>query len=249
MAYLLPLGALQNIVRIIRREHPRFYVGRRSLRRIDQDLYALLSAVGAKVGDDEYSVAFREAADTKPSNYAMADVFRKIASADNPLSPEVCSVDALVHLEAAARKRWAANHEVAPNRPYHLIRRAWEELSEWEQSGVREMALKLAHDQKSKIRQGAPTKSNQNALLIGLADVFLRATDDWNTDPLEIPHAVGSRFIRFAHAAASPFFPATEVSTAALSRRWEQWKKSQKRNARKIRPILRQIRKRPNLLK
>jgi len=61
MAYLLPLAVLQKIVSIVRRRSPHFMIDRRRLREIDQGLYALLGAVGAKVDDSEYTLAFREA--------------------------------------------------------------------------------------------------------------------------------------------------------------------------------------------
>lgn len=250
MAYLLPLAVLQKIVSIVRRRSPHFMIDRRRLREIDQGLYALLGAVGAKVDDSEYTLAFREAVNAKPSDYAMAEVFRQIAIAENPLAPTVCTPDALAQLEGLARTRRAIHADLPQhNRRYHLIYMTWDELPVSEQEALRQTARELEAKFRSRIRQGATEKSSQNALLIGLADIYLRATNDWMSDPLELPHSIRSFFIQFAHASASPFFPKTEVSLKALSDRWANWKRSQNRVAGKFWAEERQIRKRPKKLK
>lgn len=75
MTYLLPLGVLRNVVKTILRQSPRITVRRKALRAIDQEIYALLSAVGANVNNSEFALAFREAVDKIPSEYAMGETF------------------------------------------------------------------------------------------------------------------------------------------------------------------------------
>jgi len=248
VTYLLPIPILNNIVKIIRRQYPEFTANEESLHMLDQDIYDLLHAVGASVDDSEYFRAFREAVDGAPSSHKKAETFHKIAIAANSLDPEICPSFALAEMEVVFKRQGAlGTDQPRLNRRHHLIGVMWSELTDKERQELRAVALELEAKERSKIQPGAPEKSTHNALLIGLADIYLRAINDWTTKPLDLPHEVGSRFIQFAHAAASQFFP--EVSLKALSRRWDKWKQSQSRKARPFRPIRRQIRRRPNKLK
>lgn len=245
MTYCLPDIVLRRIAAILCRESPRFIPGRKILREIDQRIYSLLSAIGAKVSDTECSVAFLEAAEAIPTPWERAEEFRRIAVAENPLSPEVCSSSALVSLNAQASERWADRLESTPlNRPYHLIRVDWDVLPEWQKQSVREIARDLEAEYQDRITQGAPQKGGQNALLIDLADIFLSATEQ-QIDRLELPHAPDSRFIQFVHEIAKPFFPATEISPKALSNRWRRWKRHSASKPRPVSPGPPPLRKRP----
>ena len=114
---------------------------------LGRQLETLFSAVGVTVDEIPSSLGFREAVDSRASERAKASEFRKIAKAKNPLDPSVCSVSALVVLNARARKTWAKRLAVLPlNRKYHLIGVEWDMLSEWQQNSVREMALDLARE-------------------------------------------------------------------------------------------------------
>lgn len=245
MTYYLPDKALRRITAILCRESARFTPSRKVLREIDQRIISLLGAIGAHVSDDEYSVAFREAADLLPTPRDRADEFRRIASAQNPLDPSVCSARSLVLLEANAREIWADRVASRPlNGPYYLIRAAWDELPEWQQDSVREIAQSLEAAFRCQIDQGAPPKGTQNALLVELADLFLSVTGQ-QVDRLELPHAPNARFIQFVHEIAKPFFAETEVSLKALSHRWRRWKKHNRSRPVRLRAATKQVRKRP----
>ena len=245
MAYCLPNSVLRRITAILCRESQRFIPRRKALREIDQRIISVLGAIGAHVSDDEYSVAFREASDSLPTPRARADEFRRIATAEDPLDPAVCSVRSLIHMEDQARKIWAHRLALQPlNRPYHLIRVAWDELPEWQQDSVREIAQSLEATFRCQIVQGTPPKGTQNALLVELADLFLSATGQ-QLDRLDLPHAPNSRFIQFVHEIAKPFFAETEVSPKALSNRWLRWKKHNKSRPKKFTAATKQVRKRP----
>jgi len=245
MTYYLPDKALRRITAILCRESARFTPSRKVLREIDQRIISVLGAIGADVSEDEYSVAFREAADSLPTPRDRAEEFRKIASAEIPLDPSVCSARSLVLLEAKAREIWAYRLASSPlNRPHHLIRAAWDELPEWQQDSVREIAQSLEAVFRYQIDQGAPRKASQNALLVELADLFLSATGQ-QVDRLELPHAPTSRFIQFVHEIARPYFAETEVSLKALSHRWLRWKKHNRSRPVRLRAATKQVRKRP----
>jgi len=245
MTYYLPDTVLRRISAILCRESSQFIPSRTSLREIDQRVFALLSAVGAKVSDTEYAAAFRQAANAIPTPWEHAEEFRRIAVAENPLSPEVCSSSALVRLNAKASERWAARLQSEPlNRPYPLIQVNWDELPDWQKQSLREIAKTLEAEYQDRITQGAPQKGGQNALLIDLADIFLSATGQ-QIDRLELPHAPNSLFIQFVHEIAKPFFPATEISPKALSNRWRRWKRHSASKPRPMSPGPPPLRKRP----
>lgn len=245
MTYYLPNLVLKKIAAILRAEAPKLVVRKKLLRELDRRIFALLGAIGANVSDDEHSVALREASDAIPSPRQRAEEFRRIARADNPLDPAVCSPDALVRMEALARERWAEILEHVPhNRAYNLIHVDWDMLPRWQQGNVRKIARDLAAKYQSQVGQGAPQKTDQNALLVDLADIFLSVTGQ-QIDRLELPHEPDSRFIKFVRAVAEEFFPDTETSPRALSNRWLRWKEHSNSKPTPITAARPTIRKRP----
>ena len=72
-------------------------------------------------------------------------------------------------------------------------------------------------------RPDAPNREGRQMLLVWLADLYVELTGK-DIDPLELPHAEGSRFIRFCHFALEPYLPRRETRTAALSRAWKRLK-------------------------
>ena len=129
MTYSLPNTTLRRITAILCRESSRFVPRRKILREIDQSIFALLEAIGGKTSHTEYAVAFREAVDAVPTPWQRAEEFRRIAVAENPISPDVCSSGALVRLNAQARERWSEFLEFLPlGRTYHLIRVDWNDF-------------------------------------------------------------------------------------------------------------------------
>ena len=72
-------------------------------------------------------------------------------------------------------------------------------------------------------RPDAPNREGRQMPLVWLADLYVELTGK-DIDPLELPHAEGSRFIRFCHFALAPYLPRRETRTAALSRAWKRLK-------------------------
>jgi hypothetical protein len=220
----LPSEVLSELVDILRDAFPGLELNMGEIGEIDHGAFALLRAIGARINDGEFSAAFREAVNALPSPRDKATAFEKIASAANPLDPNICSASALFDLRTAALERWEGLRRLAPSiRTYHLFCETWEELPDWQQREVRVIARELYEFHKGNIEQGAPEKPDQNALLIGMADIFLRATKQHHSGPSDLSGSPTGPFIRFVHAAAKRFFSATEVSPKALSNRWYRW--------------------------
>ena len=92
---------------------------------------------------------------------------------------------------------------------------------------LRTVAERLKTYNELSIRQGAPNKGTRQALLIGLAELYVELTN-LDIDPFELPHAEGSRFIRFCHLALEPYLPRTETGTGSLSKAWQRLKAAEK---------------------
>ena len=95
---------------------------------------------------------------------------------------------------------------------------------------LRKVANELMTYNELLIRPGAPNKQPQQTLLKLLADLYVELTNK-QFDPFDLPHAKGSRFIKFCHLALNPHFPATEAGTGALSKAWKRLKEREKGGA------------------
>jgi hypothetical protein len=212
---------LDDLVAIIQRANPEVTVSRRELQ---QQLLELLYAVGTAVDGSEAAAWFREARAGDLSHAEFAEQFRKIAAAEDPLDPKICFGIALTKLDYAARGRWTGRNRRRPmNRPHPLRDMTSDFLTKDEIAEVREMALHLERYHRSFVRSGHPGKVDQDALLDGIADIYIRVAD-LNCHPYDLPHSPKTRFITFAHGVLSPFFARTEVSKSALYNRWKRLK-------------------------
>ena len=158
-----------------------------------------------------------------PSDAALAEQFRRIAAAEDPLDPELCSGIALTMLNAAARRRWTSRVHRKDLRPTSLRGVSTSSLFADAIAEIREMALHLAGYHQSSIRSGHPGKLDQDTLLEGIADIYIFFSN-LDCHRYDLPHSPNSRFIRFAHFAMRPFFAHTEASKSALFNRWKRLK-------------------------
>ena len=78
--------------------------------------------------------------------------------------------------------------------------------------------------------KGAPRKSDQDTLMLGLAEIVLELAE-LDHGRGELPYTMASWFIRFCHRALRPFFAHTEVTPAALSARWKRLKEEDAKGA------------------
>ena len=237
-----PAGYFDRLIAIVRRDAPTTVVDQEKLAgRIE----SLLAAVAAPHTDDEQITYFREAVDAQPTDKELADCFKKIAKAENPFASEICLMDALVLLNIRAKELWAERLKQAPlNRKHLLLKVSWDELINWQQVSVRKMARELEKEYRQKVMVGAPGKTDQNALLMELANIYLSMTGE-QIDRFELPHSVGSHFISFVHTAVEPFYPNTEVTLKALSNRWHEMKLHNMKKSEPIKAVLKTVRIRP----
>lgn len=216
---------LEHLAAIIERTAPGVTVSREDL---GQHLLDLLGAVGIDDGT-EYAAAFREFAALEPSHAELAERFRAIAVADDPLNSELCSGIVLGKLNTAARGKWARRMSNGLiNRPHPLRGISSDMLSDKDLAEVREMALHLANFHQSFVRRGQPNKSDQDTLLDGIADIYVEFAK-LDCHRYDLPHAKNSRFVKFVHLALRPFFGLTEASLASISKRWKRLKDAHNR--------------------
>jgi len=215
---------LDALTAIIRRANPHVGINSKELKR---DIEDLLSAVGTANDGSQQALDFEKAAEEEPSHAELVEQFHKIASSDDPLDPRICYGLALAELNAAARRKWTSRrYNRLINRPHMLLGVASDFLTATERADVRQFAIDLAAYHQAQVKRQRPNKGDQDALLDGLADIFLRHAGSLK-HPYELPHSVRSHFILFCCAVLRPHFQLTEVSPQALSHRWERLKKQQ----------------------
>lgn len=191
---------------------------------LESELLDLMRAVGRKVDGSQEAIWFRELALDDPSHDELDKQFRTIAEADDPLHASICFETAYAELNAAVRRRWnERGQRDRMDRPVSLLGKTSDMLSCEEIEDVRETARHLAQFHQSLVRAGAPNKIDQDTLLEGIADIFVRFAQ-LGCHPYELPHSKDSRFITFAFLAIRPFFPVTEASKSAISKRWKRLK-------------------------
>ncbi len=86
---------------------------------------------------------------------------------------------------------------------------------------LRKVAEELKNYHELMVKQGRTIKQPQQTLLPMIAGLYVELTNK-DIDCFELPHAMGSRFIRFCHLALEPQFSATEAGTGALSKAWKR---------------------------
>lgn len=212
---------LNELTTILQKKSPGLGVSRQSLKR---QLLDLMNAVGRVDDGSEEAAWFREAGVDEPSHADLAKQFRQIATAKDPLDPKLCYGLALTGLNMAARRRWTLRRRQRPmNRPDPLRDITSDLLSTDEIAEVREMALHLAAYHQSFVRRGQPNKLDQDTLLDGIAEIYIRFAD-MDCHPYDLPHSVNTPFIKFAYTVMRPFFAQTEGSKGAISKRWKRLK-------------------------
>lgn len=191
---------------------------------LESALIDLMRAVGRKVDDDQETALFREFAQDDPSHAELAEQFQAIASSDVPLLTSINLEATFAELNAAVCLRWRGRgRQDQMDRPISLLGKTSDLLSCEEIQDIRMTARHLAQFHQSLVRAGAPNKIDQDTLLEGVADIFVRFAQ-LSCHPSDLPHSKDSHFITFAFLAMRPFFAVTEVSKSAISKRWKRLK-------------------------
>lgn len=179
-------------------------------------LMDLMAAVGRATEERPEWPEFPKVSE-RPNNAAVAATFRAIAAAPDPFAPGIMEGEERARLRALAHGRWP---------PRRLRAGAGQDRSSERDpclALLRQLALQVARYHQGFVRRGAPTKSDQETILLELADIYCRFAG-LSCGRYELPHAVNSRFIAFAHIAMRPFFDQTEVTPKALSHCWKKLK-------------------------
>ena len=191
--------------------------------KLNDQLLELMHVVGRADVDSQEVAWFREAGASEPSHAELVRQFRAIATAKDPLDPKICHGLALTILNTAARRRWTHRRHQKRLLSFHPLHDAASDpLSTSEINEVREMALGLATYHEAFVRRGAPNKADQDALVDGIAEIFVRFAGLGCR--LDLPHSTNSAFITFAHIAMQPFCSQTEGSKSAIAKRWKRIK-------------------------
>ncbi len=146
-----------------------------------------------------------------------AQHYEKILESKDPFGEGLISSIYKTEINARARERKLpgfnnTNLTVRPSHDTALLRQVAE-------------ALKKHHE--LMVQQGRPIKQPQQTLLPFLAELYVELTKQ-DIDSFDLPHAMGSRFIRFCHLALKRHFQATEAGPGALSKAWKRLKKAEK---------------------
>jgi hypothetical protein len=192
---------------------------------LGREIEDLLSAVGTANDGREDAILFAHPPIPDASHLDLVEQLQTIAASDDPLDRSICYGLALAELNAAARNKWTSRrYNRRINRRHMLLDVTFDFLTERERADVKEFALQLAAYHRLQIKRQRPAKIDQDTLLDGLADIYLKHTGS-SKHPYELPHSVRSNFVLFCHAILRPFFPLTEVSPKALSNRWNNLKR------------------------
>lgn len=206
---------------ILRREETYTHVRKIDLRRAIMDL---VNATGRGVSKEAQD--FQSHVPKRIPHKKISRTFERIAASDDPLGSKLCSRAIRIELDRYLRVKWSSRvKKRSINRPLGLKGLVSADLTEEERSDIREAATHLAALHKSQVRRQQPTKVDQNALVHGLAVIYIQFAA-LDCDVFDLPYSVNSRFIAFCHAALQPFFAQTEASRSAIAQRWYTLKKS-----------------------
>ena len=201
---------------------------------LEADLLSWIHATGLAHDISETSLIWHEVKSEAPSHAQLAAGFTAMAKAARPLDPKICKPGLELDLSARIRNRWATRwksqgRNVEPS----LSTVGWDMLSIPEKEEIRAMARELARHHHRFVRRGHPQKTDLDAALKGLADIFLRYAGS-SIGRYELSYKRQSQFIKFAVLALEPAAMYFEVSNDALSGRWERLVSKARRPAQPI---------------
>ena len=189
---------------------------------LQNKLTDLLTAVGRLVDDnDECSVSFSDAVANRPTHTELAKIYRKLTRSKDPLNSRWFAGIIVTEMEVQAQLAWAKVRKGKSQQPLLSGKRS-DQFSPDQLDDIKRMAATLARYHSGLAPPGSRQKTDQDTLLMHLADFFLEATGLSKLGRFDLPYATGSHFIQFAHVALKQFFDVTEVSVGALSKRWER---------------------------
>lgn len=190
---------------------------------VEQSLLEVLHAIGLAADGTEESGLWQEfSAEDEPSHKADRDGFLQLATADDPfeLAQSDRRLSDLLSRDATLR-RFAQQRRKTSNSQAPIWRGYWGSFSPEEQAEIRKSLKTSARYHDSLIRRGRVQKTKLDTALLELADLFLSWTEQ-TIARHHVQYSSQSRFIQFAVAALLPAAAYFEVSSSALSGRWER---------------------------
>ena len=188
----------------------------------------LLKNAGLIDDGTEQGKEFRKRAAEEIDHERIAQRFRKIATAGNPLKPRLYAGNMMAELYLALREPWKRGDPIMA--PYAQGRVA-DLLAQRRISEIQAVARHLAIYHEAQIRLGHPHQYDLDAILEELADIYANITGY-----LEHRHCLSiserSLFGQFCHEILNP--EGKVLKFVALSRRWERIKKQASRRAKRV---------------
>lgn len=181
------------------------------------------------IGDNSTSEGkFWKEFSTDRTNYKQnTKIYLEAEKSLNPLAALASHRILRTKLRSRLRTIWSGQRYRKDGFPLELEHNNWNDLSDDVQNSIRSELKLLATREQTKIRRGRPQKSDLDALVDGLADIFASQTGhDLHINKL--PHAVESRFIQFASSVLAGRITYSECTEVALARRWTRIKKHDK---------------------
>ncbi len=217
---------LANLLPPLRRAAPDVAI---DLRALQTDLRDLLIATGT-ISADEFGLFFNELARQQPEPKLLLKCFKMLATRR---TVPLCSVhpnigrqlSRIVQSNLHAQLRSHHRHRLRElevrfdNQKWRLTISGFEDDPEI----VHQAAAHLADYHKRNLRRGRKPEAALDTLLLECARIFVEITAK-EIDPIALPHGDRSDFIRFAHAALSPFFIGGEAERNPLAQRWQKLK-------------------------
>ncbi|MHC4804532.1 MAG: hypothetical protein ACYTFF_20860 [Planctomycetota bacterium] len=190
---------------------------------VEQSLLEVIHAIGLAADGTEESGLWQEfSAEDEPSHQADRDGFLQLTAADDPfeLAQSDRRLSDLLSRDATLR-RFAQQRRKTSNSQAPIWRGFWGSVSPEEQAEIRKSLKTSARYHDSLIRRGRVQKTKLDTALLELADLYLTWTEQ-TIARHHVPYSSQSRFIQFAVAALQPAAAYFEVSSSALSGRWER---------------------------
>lgn len=205
---------IDDLVAVLKRANPRAFVDRDAL---CNEVLDLLSAVGR--GQSQAEKDFRSF-DTRVPHKKLAQEFERIARSPAPLEHMDHKGDVFRELDRYLRWRWSSRTKRRTIVHYTGLRGlATPDLTPLELADVRDAACHLAASHKREVRRGRSQKGGQDALMDGLALIFVQFAE-LDISHHSLPHGTRSHFIQFCRLAVRYSFSQTEVSEEAIAKRW-----------------------------
>lgn len=224
-----PDDLLDRIVEVLRRatvndEHRGDGLRKISRGELEAELLTVLHATGLALDGTAESVIWKELEEGSPTEKQLSDAYWAMAEAPNPLDPSVCTSELRSGMNAQLRVRGLSSWRDCDGPTLPTVQTLdWNALPDTDKEEIRAMARHRAdYHHRHRVKPQRPRDAALDTAMYELAEIFLRHTGKSGIFE-DVPHAIESRFIKFAVLALEPLSAHYEVrKDKALSRRWQR---------------------------